>query len=392
MENSKGELKLNQISTINENYLIDLKERILDKLVEEGFSIINGRIISNFNDKNFIRKLHLSAVKYLIEKKMNFIDKVDDRFINKYIINGKELDIKNIKPKLVKINSQEFSELFNWVKLHWSIPISSGYGRRLRYLVYDEGNYALIGIIGLSDPVFALKDRDTYIGWDLETKKINLKYLMDAFVVGAVPPYSYILGGKLVASLLMSPRIVKDFKNKYKNTKTLISNQVFNGKLVAITTASALGKSSIYDRIKIPGSSEFLHIGWTKGSGEFQFLNELYDEILRIVKDTGISTKNPKWGYGNRNRRKVLQIGFKILGLPDTLLYHNIKRELFLIPLGEKSLEFLRGRSRIINYYNLPEENISEFALRRWVIPRSERDKKFLLFNKKDYSLMTNIK
>jgi len=215
---------------------------------------------------------------------------------------------------------------------------------------------------------------------------------MDAFVVGAVPPYSYILGGKLVASLLMSPRIVKDFKNKYKNTKTLISNQVFNGKLVAITTASALGKSSIYDRIKIPGSSEFLHIGWTKGSGEFQFLNELYDEILRIVKDTGISTKNPKWGYGNRNRRKVLQIGFKILGLPDTLLYHNIKRELFLIPLGEKSLEFLRGRSKIIKYYNLPEENISEFALRRWVIPRSERDKKFLLFNKKDYSLMTNIK
>ncbi len=387
MELKKIEKELNENVDIDQFSIEKIRNKIFETLISEGFSIMDGKIISISRDKDFIRKLHSTAVLYLRDKKKDFINKVDDKFLSKYIIDGKDLDIKNIQPKLIQVNTEEYSNLFSWIKLHWSIPISSGYGRRLRYIVYDRGNSALIGIMGFADPVYGLKDRDNFIGWNYETKKKNLRHIMDAFVLGAVPPYTYVLGGKLVASLVMSPRIIKDFRNKYKGRKALISNEIFDGKLAAITTASALGKSSVYDRIKIPGSSEFLHVGWSKGSGEFQFFNGLYDEIFKIARHTALKSKNPKWGSGTRNRRTVMQAGFKILGLPETLLYHNIKRELFIIPLGKKSFEFLRDESYIINYFHLSEDEIVDYAIKRWVIPRSERDKKYLLFNKNSYAL-----
>jgi hypothetical protein len=381
-----------EFGELNQPLVEELKNKIYEILISQGFSIIDDKIISVSDDKDFIRRLHRTSVEYLIEKNKNFIEKVDEKFISKYIIDGKDLDLRNIRPQLVLIENKEQSSLFNWIKLHWSIPISAGYGRRLRYIVYDKGNSAIIGIIGFADPVFALKDRDKFIGWDYETKKRNLKYIMDAFVLGAVPPYSMILGGKLVASLAVSQRIVRDFRKKYEGRKTIISGETFNGKLAAITTASALGKSSIYDRIKIPNGPEFFHAGWSKGSGEFQFLNYLYDQIFDLAKDIASKSKNPKWGSGVRNRRSVIKAALKILELPESLLYHNIKRELFIVPLGKKSIEFLRGESSQVQYYKLTDQEISDFALRRWVIPRSERDNSYLRFRRYQYSLLPHIK
>jgi hypothetical protein len=36
------------------------------------------------------------------------------------------------------------------------VPVSNGFGRRLRYLVWDEHNDKLIGLIAIGDPVFNL--------------------------------------------------------------------------------------------------------------------------------------------------------------------------------------------------------------------------------------------
>jgi len=38
--------------------------------------------------------------------------------------------------------------------------------------------------------------RDTWIGWDRKARTRNLVYTMDAYVLGALPPYNHILGGK----------------------------------------------------------------------------------------------------------------------------------------------------------------------------------------------------
>ena len=367
--------------------LAALRYKVIENLINSGFSIEDDRILSVPQDKEFFRKVHANAVAFLREKKRKFIEQYDEMFLEKFIINGTDLDIHNIRPVLSKIDSKLDSALFNWIKLHWSIPISAGYGRRLRYIVYDRGNSAVMGIIGLADPVFALGDRDRYIGWTADARKRNLKHVMDAFVLGSVPPYSHILGGKLVASLLMSPKIRIDFSKQYKGKKSLISGEIFDGKLAAITTASALGKSSVYDRININGGSKFLHVGWSKGSGEFQFLNGLYQQIYELALPTLKWTKNPLWGKGSRNRRVVIQEGLRILNLPANLIYHNVPRELFLVPLGSRTFSFLRNETKLIGYFSITQDEIVEYAFKRWIIPRSERKLDYLDFKREQYSL-----
>lgn len=61
--------------------------------------------------------------------------------------------------------------------------VSSGYGRHLRFLVVDEQNDKLIGVVGLGDPVFSLADRDRWIGWDTQGKTQGLHHVMDAFAL-----------------------------------------------------------------------------------------------------------------------------------------------------------------------------------------------------------------
>lgn len=372
----------------NEIAIDSLKQIIYENLLKSGFTILDGSRLSLPDDKDLIRKAHEASVNHTLEAKYKFISRFDETLLEKYIVNGNELDLHNIGPVLIPISNSNQNNLFNWVKLHWSIPVSSGYGRRLRYIVYDKGNDAVVGIIGLADPVYGLKDRENLIGWTSEVKKHKLKNIMDAFVLGAVPPYSYLLGGKLVASLVMSPRIRKDFRNKYGGRETRISNEVFDGKLAAITTASALGKSSMYDRIRIPGGSKFLHAGWSKGSGEFQFYNGVYEEIFKLARDSSLKLKNPKWGNGVRNRRTVIRTGLRMLGMSPDLLYHSVKRELFIVPTGVDSFRFLRGETKMIRNYDIPEAEIADYAIRRWVIPRSERRNEYLDFKKEHYSLL----
>jgi hypothetical protein len=380
------EAKNSKISE-QQDQIKNLKDAVLKNLIETGFTIgADGRLIVP-DDKEYYRKVNASAVEFLRNKRSKFIQKVERPIIEKYIIDGRDLDVNKIDPFLIEVTDNEKNNLFNWIKLHWSIPISSGYGRRLRYIVGDKSNGAVIGIIGLGDPVYAMHDRDTHIGWSTQTKKERLRHLMDAFVLGAVPPYSMVLGGKLVAALASSPVIRERFRQKYRGSVSRISGRAFDGRMAGITTSSALGKSSLYDRIKIPDGPQFLHVGWTRGSGEFQFLNELYNELYEIAKSEVAWKKNPSWGSGIRNRRTLIQSALKVLGLPINLGYHNIKREIFLLPLGNKSLEFLRGQYCDIKYYNLSQESIAEYMLKRWVIPRSLRDNRYEKFTKWEYSI-----
>ena len=73
----------------------------------------------------------------------------------------------------------------------------------------------VIGLFGLTDPVFNLKSRDEWIGWDKDTKRLNLRNVMDAFIVGSIPPYSQLLCGKLIC-LLMTSSEVREYGKKIR--------------------------------------------------------------------------------------------------------------------------------------------------------------------------------
>ena len=121
---------------------------------------------------------------------------------------GTDVDPDKIRPVLIEVQPDSKEELlFRYATLHWSIPVSSGYGRRLRFIVVDEYNEKLIGVLGLGDPIFNLGKRDSWIGWSKDDRRERLHQIMDAFVLGAVPPYSYLLCGKLVAMLAASDQV-----------------------------------------------------------------------------------------------------------------------------------------------------------------------------------------
>lgn len=64
---------------------------------------------------------------------------------------------------------------------------------------------------------------------------------MDAYVIGALPPYNYLLGGKLISYILASDEVREVFSRKYGKTKY--------DQLAAIFTTSLYGKSSQYNII-----------------------------------------------------------------------------------------------------------------------------------------------
>ena len=152
---------------------------------------------------------------------------------------------RSIRPELVEARSDaRTGDLFRFASLLWSIPVSQGYGRRLRYLVKDRANGKLIGIFALGDPVFNLRVRDEWIGWNQADRRERLVNLMDAYVVGAVPPYADLLGGKLVASLIASEEVGNKFQERYGGREGLISGKHKQARLTLVTVTSALGRSS----------------------------------------------------------------------------------------------------------------------------------------------------
>ena len=306
-----------------------------------------------------------------------------------HIASGHEVDPESISPKLVEVLSGSDEELlFRYASLHWSIPVSAGYGRRVRFLVIDDFNQKLIGVIGLGDPVIALSPRDSWIGWNRQARETRLRYAMDAFVLGTVPPYSYLLCGKLVAMLAASDEIRKAFKRKYGGSRPVIRRTVHDGRLALITTTSALGRSSVYNRIRFQDRLLYQSVGFTGGSGEFHFSNGLYTAISSFAADHCTPTyRKKRWGVGFRNRREVLKKALPLIGLPRAWLQHGIEREVFVIPLARNTREFLRGEHSRLLWYSHPASEIWEYFRERWLLPRSRRDPAYRSWSSEQYAI-----
>jgi hypothetical protein len=366
-----------------------LKRAITISLKKQGFVIDGGKALFPVNpDKDQLRNLHSLAVQTKIQKARESLGKKEKDLIN-YIAEGCEVIPDKISPKLVEVKPDTKEELlFRYATLHWSIPTSSGYGRRLRFLVFDTSNGKLIGLFGLSDPVFALRDRDVWIGWDRNTKKDRLYHVMDAYVLGAVPPYSKLLCGKLIALLTLSNEVRQAFRNKYRGNTSLISGKQRKPHLVLLTTTSALGRSSIYNRIKLGNEYLFHRIGFTQGWGEFHFSNGVYQHILQYVRSHCEPTaKTAAWGNGFRNKREVVRKCLGELGRSLDFMNHGVEREIFVAPLAENTREFLCRREWRPQYFDFPAKVMFNSFKERWLIPRSQRDLSYLSFRRTEWLL-----
>ena len=354
----------------------ELRDRIIRSLVEQGFlSSDMQRISPDGYGKCRLRKLHEAAVEHKRERAGKYLHRHESRLLTKFA-NGDEINPESISPKLVEVTADSEEELvFRYASLHWSIPTSSGYGRRIRFLVVDEYNEKIMGLIGIGDPVFSLGARDSWIGWDRNIARQMLRHVMDIYVLGAVPPYSSLLCGKLVGLIASSDEVREALKHKYSGRKSVISGKVLDASLALLTTTSALGRSSIYDRLKFNGRPAFISVGFTRGYGELHFSNGLYSAISEYASQHLQPTaKQAAWGSGFRNRREIVRKCLADIGLPGEWLNHGIRREVFVVPLASNSKEFLSGEQAELKEFRQPVSDIFDFFRERWLIPRSRRD------------------
>ena len=257
---------------------------------------LNGGRAQGLLSKDAIRQIHRFHREAAQQRIRRALGGRIDLFLEE-IANGDEVDPANIRPELVEARSDaRTGDLFRFASLLWSIPVSQGYGRRLRYLVKDRANGKLIGIFALGDPVFNLRVRDEWIGWNQADRRERLVNLMDAYVVGAVPPYADLLGAKLVASLIASEEVGDKFQERYGEREGLISGKRKQARLALVTVTSALGRSSVYNRLRLmpnEGSKtdkpvvELRKLGATTGYGHFQITNDLFSQLRGVLQEDG---------------------------------------------------------------------------------------------------------
>ncbi len=362
----------------------ELRQRVLTSLGSQGFTLEADRLVALpvDCDKAAIRLLHREAVMAAKERARPRLLRHESRLLQ-HFAHGHDVEPERIRPVLKIVRPDTDDELlFRYARLQWSIPVSAGYGRRLRFLVFDNNTGKLMGLIGLGDPVFQLRSRDSWIGWDKAGRRERLRHVMDAFVLGAVPPYSYLLCGKLIASLLASDEVREAFAKKYGGTTSVITGRQFDGRLALITTASALGRSSLYNRIRFGERKLFISAGFTSGSGEFHFSNGIYPDLLDFARSHCAPTaKHERWGNGWRSRRELVRSVLPQLGLSRELVYHGIRREIFVVPLAENVREFLQGDDAKLITYPMSAGEISSWFKERWLLPRASRDMRYRDFD-----------
>lgn len=206
--------------------------------------------------------------------------------------------------------------------------------------------------------------------------------------MGAVPPYSLLLCGKLIAMLATSNEVRDAFRCKYAGRHSLIRGRPHAGQLAMLVTASALGRSSIYNRVTYEGRPLYVHAGFTKGSGEFHFSNGVYDSIFGYATANCQPTaKHARWGCGFRSRREVIKKCLAAIGLSSDWLYHGVRREVFVVPLAQNARRFLCGEETELAWFDQPANRLFAWFKDRWLLPRAARDCRYAYFERSSYRL-----
>ncbi len=287
--------------------------------------------------------------------------------VKEFIAKPEDIIIEKIDPYLqvVQSNKVVHQRLWAYACSFWSIPVTVGFGRRIRFFVFDKQNNKLMGIIGLADPIIGLSVRDKdSIGWSKNQKLDRLYNCMTAYILGAIPPYNSVLGAKMVALSLLFPEVRYYFHNKYKD------RAIEKGKppyLAYIDTLGAFGKSSIYTRLY---GWDF--IGYTKGQSHLHITANGSWEIIKEVVDEDVFNSY-KFGNGPNWKMRVLKAGLRELDLSEKMLGIGWQRGYYRLPLAENWQDFLLGKTDKICFYQISKNELINYWKTRWVFPRIEK-------------------
>jgi len=356
-----------------------LKKLITSSLTDQGFSIsIDGKIFLKERSREINRKVHLLAKAERIAKRQEFIRKFST-IAGTNIPNGADICVDKIQPILIEVTPNSIAEeYFRWWNLiWWSLPYERAYGRQIRYIIWDDYHRAVIGLIGLQSPILSWSVRDKYLNISHDKRDTIVNQSLSAQRAGAVPPYNYLLGGKLVAMLMTCDQVRKDFKRKYSNVETIIKKREIPARLLFLTTTGAYGKSSIYQRLKYQGDALARFIGYSQGSGSFHIPNSLYEMLLEYLKHNNYDITRG-YGAGPSRKLRLIDTALSRLGFQNGV-EHGILRAVYLFPLA-KNLENVIQKDKRPIWYKRNIGELTDFWKERWALPRASRNSSYKAF------------
>lgn len=218
--------------------------------------------------------------------------------------------------------------------------------------------------------------------------------ILEITASGAVAPYNHLLGGKLVALLLLSPEVADDDRRRYGDRPAIISSQLKNAERTKDCTLAWLNTTSLYavgssqyERLRLPAGIiapdqpelRYRHLGDTEGYGTVQFSEETI-EALQAARAERHQFRNINsiFGEGFSPKFRKLREGMMALGFNATVLMrHDQSRRMFAAPMWPEADAFLRGESNSRPaYIRAPQkfrdatERIADFWRRRWLASR----------------------
>lgn len=323
-------------------------------------------------DKETIKNSMSFKREEIIVKHRKWIDKNIEVARNNL---AKGIDVLNseIDPIIEVCETEKQHRLFRILRYYWSSPYSEYVGRRIKLIIRDRAlpNKPVIGIAALGSPIIHIPERDDFIGWDKNTRTKNLIYTLDAYVIGALPPYNYLLGGKLISYILASNEVREIYRKKYQGQVTLTEKRVAN-KLVGIFTTSLYGNSSQYNRMKFNDELLYKPIGQTKGFGTLHLSEETIHLMIKFLKSKGVVVGH-KFGDGPSWVMRVIRSAGELLGFDsDFLLKHSFKRNIYFIPLASEFKAFLNGETKQPKFKNYSKNDLVQFWKTRWLENRKK--------------------
>lgn len=218
--------------------------------------------------------------------------------------------------------------------------------------------------------------------------------ILEITTCGSVAPYNHLLGGKLVALLLLSPEVADDYRRRYGDRPAIISSQLKNAERTKDCTLAWLNTTSLYslgssqyERLRLPAgiiSAEqpelrYEHIGDTEGYGTVQFSEATVQAVQAALQERfQFRGVNSIFGEGFSPKFRKLREGMHMLGFnPTILMRHDQRRRMYAIPMWHEAGAFLRGETdarpdylRNPGKFRDATERIAEFWRKRWLASR----------------------
>lgn len=235
------------------------------------------------------------------------------------------------------------------------------------------------------------------VSWTIRRAKAETvgTEIADITVCGAIAPYTHLLGGKLVASLLASPSVVRAYHDKYREKPSEIASAIAarrvvrSANLIYLGTTSLYGAgSSQYNRLKIPSDVldssadlEFAPLGRSQSFGTSHLSQETVSALADLAEQAqrGARVKSI-FGEGASPKFRKIREGMDLLGWPsDELLRHRRERIIYGVELAAAPGDYLLRRQSRPDYLFDPSleddvARVSDWWRTRWMVPRSQRE------------------